>query len=126
MRIRKGIACPHVRMAGFGSLTSTETRIGDARGVSGGGNLENRPVRALLGATALSLNWCCLLAYTSPCVTALGGSMGSKLKWHILLVSETTSSRAPYHPRIFFEKGRKVNSAFDKIANASFYADTRQ
>jgi hypothetical protein len=49
-------------MAGFGSLTSTETRIGDACGASGCGAREKRPVRLLFGAAMLSLNWCCLLA----------------------------------------------------------------
>jgi len=56
IRIRKGIGCPQVRMAGFGSLTSTEMRIGVASGASGWGDLANKPVRVFLGAKGLSLN----------------------------------------------------------------------
>lgn len=94
-RSRNGISWLHVRIAGFGSRASIDTRGGTLPlGTVGDGGmlvdelfLSNRPgflPAATLGA--FSINWCCRLAYASPSVfSGRGGSIGRSVKIAIAL-----------------------------------------
>jgi hypothetical protein len=82
-----------VRIAGFGKRPSRIMRgggpvdVGDVGAIVDELILSKRPgffPAAALGAC--SRNWCCLLAYASPsCLSGLGGSIGSKVKYAIAL-----------------------------------------